>query len=162
MSLLAVCRWLESTRGSVALHESLYMYPLVESVHVWTLVVFFGLTAMLDLGMQQLFSIDPQTGGGSVISLNGVPIPQNRYCGGVHEPNLDRYLILPNYSDGTVYSINPDTGEVTVFPTSGAQLSWPPAYASTMGRFRYLPELKAVVFQEANGGLCRLMMMRTS
>ena len=49
MSLLALCRWLESTRGSVALHESIYMYPLVESVHVWTLMVFFGLTAMLDL-----------------------------------------------------------------------------------------------------------------
>ena len=31
------------------MHESLYTYPLVESVHVWTLAVFVGLAAVLDL-----------------------------------------------------------------------------------------------------------------
>lgn len=49
MSLLGFCEWLASTSGSIALHESLYMYPLVESVHVWTLALFFGLAAVLDL-----------------------------------------------------------------------------------------------------------------
>ena len=34
---------------SVDLHESQYAYPLVESVHVWTLVLFFGLMIMIDL-----------------------------------------------------------------------------------------------------------------
>lgn len=34
---------------STALRESLYMYPLVESTHVVTLMLFFGLTAMWDL-----------------------------------------------------------------------------------------------------------------
>jgi hypothetical protein len=43
------CQWLASTRGSIALHESLYMYPLVESTHVLTLTVFVGLSAILDL-----------------------------------------------------------------------------------------------------------------
>ncbi|MBI1872785.1 MAG: hypothetical protein HYS05_02715, partial [Acidobacteria bacterium] len=43
------CEWLASTRGSIALHESLYMYPLVESVHVLTLCLFVGLAATLDL-----------------------------------------------------------------------------------------------------------------
>jgi hypothetical protein len=44
-----LCEWLAATRGSVALHESLYMYPLVESVHVLTLCLFVGLAAALDL-----------------------------------------------------------------------------------------------------------------
>jgi hypothetical protein len=49
MSLLPFCRWLASTRGSISLHQSLYMYPLVESVHVLTLCVFVGLSVILDL-----------------------------------------------------------------------------------------------------------------
>jgi hypothetical protein len=49
VSLLPFCEWLASTRGSIALHESLYMYPLVESVHVLTLCVFVGMSVLLDL-----------------------------------------------------------------------------------------------------------------
>ena len=49
MSLLPFCEWLAGTNGSIALHESLYVYPIVESVHVWTLVVFVGLGVILDL-----------------------------------------------------------------------------------------------------------------
>jgi hypothetical protein len=49
MSLLGFCQWLESTPGSIALHESIWAYPIVESVHVLTLCLFLGLTVMLDL-----------------------------------------------------------------------------------------------------------------
>ena len=49
MSLLPFCQWLEKTSSSIALHESLWMYPLVESVHVLTLCLFVGLAVMLDL-----------------------------------------------------------------------------------------------------------------
>ena len=49
MSLLEFCQWLEATPWSVALHESIWGYPIVESVHVLTLCVFLGLTVMLDL-----------------------------------------------------------------------------------------------------------------
>jgi hypothetical protein len=49
MSLLGFCQWLGSTEGSIALHESIWAYPIVESVHVLTLCVFLGLTVMLDL-----------------------------------------------------------------------------------------------------------------
>ena len=49
MSLLPFFEWLASTPGSIALHESEYMYPIVESVHVWSLCVFVGFTAMMDL-----------------------------------------------------------------------------------------------------------------
>jgi hypothetical protein len=54
VSLTPFCEWLASTRGSIALHESLYMYPLVESVHVLTLCLFVGLAAALDLRLMGL------------------------------------------------------------------------------------------------------------
>lgn len=41
--------WLASTHGSIALHESLYVWPLIESVHVLALGIFVGLAAMMDL-----------------------------------------------------------------------------------------------------------------
>jgi hypothetical protein len=49
MSLTAFCEWLANTHGSIALHESLWVYPIVESVHVLALCLFLGLTVMLDL-----------------------------------------------------------------------------------------------------------------
>lgn len=49
MSLLPFAQWLASTSGSISLHESLFMYPVVESVHVLTLCVFVGMSVMLDL-----------------------------------------------------------------------------------------------------------------
>jgi hypothetical protein len=49
VTLLPFCQWLAETRGSIALHESLYMYPLVESAHVLTLCLFLGMAVMLDL-----------------------------------------------------------------------------------------------------------------
>ena len=47
--MLAFCQWLESTPWSIALHESLWVYPLIESIHVLTLCLFLGLVVMLDL-----------------------------------------------------------------------------------------------------------------
>jgi hypothetical protein len=49
MSILRFCQWLADTNGSTALHESVFMYPFVESVHVWALTVFVGFAAVLDL-----------------------------------------------------------------------------------------------------------------
>jgi len=49
MSVLGFLEWLASTHYSVALHESLYMYPLVESTHVLALTWFVGLAVILDL-----------------------------------------------------------------------------------------------------------------
>jgi cyanate permease len=49
MSLLAFFEWLADTQWSVDLHESRYAYPIIESVHVWTMAVFFGLAVMFDL-----------------------------------------------------------------------------------------------------------------
>jgi Family of unknown function (DUF6644) len=41
--------WLATTQGSIALHNSLYVYLLVSTVHVVTLSLFVGTAAMLDL-----------------------------------------------------------------------------------------------------------------
>lgn len=49
MSLLWAAEWLASTHYSIALHESLYMYPLVESIHVLTLCIFVGFAVLFDL-----------------------------------------------------------------------------------------------------------------
>jgi hypothetical protein len=54
MSLLPLCRWLAETRGSIALHESLWVYPLVESTHVWGLALFVGFAVLLDLRLTGL------------------------------------------------------------------------------------------------------------
>ena len=49
MSLQRFCEWLASTPGSIALHESLWGYPVLESTHVLTMCLFLGMIVMLDL-----------------------------------------------------------------------------------------------------------------
>ncbi len=49
MTLLPACEWLATTQWSIALHESLYMYPLVESAHVLSLLLFVGTVTFVDL-----------------------------------------------------------------------------------------------------------------
>ena len=49
MTLLPFCEWLASTKWSIALHESLYMYPVVETLHVLSLLLFVGTVAFVDL-----------------------------------------------------------------------------------------------------------------
>lgn len=51
MSLLSFAEWLAGTEGSIALHESQYMYSLVESTHVLTLCLFLGTLILMDLRM---------------------------------------------------------------------------------------------------------------
>ena len=49
MSLLAFFGWLADSSWSVGLHESQYAYSIIESIHVWTLALFFGLVVRFDL-----------------------------------------------------------------------------------------------------------------
>ena len=51
MSLLSFVEWLASTSGSIALHESQYMYSIVESTHVLGLCLFLGTLLSVDLRM---------------------------------------------------------------------------------------------------------------
>ena len=54
MSLLGFAKWLADTPWSIALHESLYGYPIVESIHVWALCLFVGMAIVLDLRLTGL------------------------------------------------------------------------------------------------------------
>ena len=54
MSLQSFCEWLANTPGSIALHESLWGYPIVESIHVLTMCLFLGMIVMLDLRLLSL------------------------------------------------------------------------------------------------------------
>ena len=47
--MLTVLQWLAGTQWSVALHESVYVWPLLESTHVLCLALFVGTAVMLDL-----------------------------------------------------------------------------------------------------------------
>jgi hypothetical protein len=49
MSLLAFFERLGDSSWSVSLHESQYAYSIIESIHVWTLALFFGSILMVDL-----------------------------------------------------------------------------------------------------------------
>src|SRR5215813_2103488 len=49
MYFLSFFQELSETPWSVALHESEIAYSLIESLHVWSLCLFFGMTVMFDL-----------------------------------------------------------------------------------------------------------------
>ena len=49
MSLSAFCEWLATTPWSIALHESLYVYPWIESTHVLSICLFVGTLVFFDL-----------------------------------------------------------------------------------------------------------------
>jgi len=49
MAILSLCQWLDSTAWSVALRESTWVYPIIESIHVLSLCLFLGFAVILDL-----------------------------------------------------------------------------------------------------------------
>lgn len=51
MSIHAACAWLEATPLAVAITESEWMFPTIETVHVLALTLVVGSIAMLDLRM---------------------------------------------------------------------------------------------------------------
>ena len=49
MSLLSFVQWVAATRASVGMHESIWAFPIVESVHVLGLCLFLGMAVLWDL-----------------------------------------------------------------------------------------------------------------
>ena len=49
MSLLAFFEQLAESPWSAGIHESEIAYSIIESMHVWSMCLFFGLTVMFDL-----------------------------------------------------------------------------------------------------------------
>jgi hypothetical protein len=58
MSLLGFFEWLQHTRASIAMAESIWAFPIVESIHVLSLCLFLGLAAILDLRLLSLVMRD--------------------------------------------------------------------------------------------------------
>jgi hypothetical protein len=52
--VLELLKWVAGTPWSIALRESLYVWPFVESTHVLSLGLFAGTAAMLDLRLLRL------------------------------------------------------------------------------------------------------------
>ena len=48
MFIVQAAEWHEATWVSVAIRESIWVYPVVESIHVVTIALFLGLTAAMD------------------------------------------------------------------------------------------------------------------
>jgi hypothetical protein len=70
MFLFRFCEWLAATPGSIALHESRYMYLIVLSVHVLALCLFVGTAAMVDL---RLLGLTMQTARVSEVMTRLLP-----------------------------------------------------------------------------------------
>lgn len=49
MSLLTFCQWLQGTAGGAAIRESVYLYPILDAIHVWSLGLFLGSISIIDL-----------------------------------------------------------------------------------------------------------------
>ena len=48
MSFLQICEWIANTSVSVGIRESIWTYPIIESVHVLGLTLFLGLLLLWD------------------------------------------------------------------------------------------------------------------
>jgi uncharacterized membrane protein len=56
MSIFDICTWLENSSLAVAIAESEWLFPTIETVHVLSLTMVFGSIAMLDLRLLGLAS----------------------------------------------------------------------------------------------------------
>jgi hypothetical protein len=54
MSFLAFCQWLDNTPLSLAIRESAWVFPIIESTHVLTLALSVGIIATIDLRLAGL------------------------------------------------------------------------------------------------------------
>jgi hypothetical protein len=48
MSILQLCEWIGNTSSSIGIRESIWTYPIIESVHVLGLTLFLGLLLLWD------------------------------------------------------------------------------------------------------------------
>jgi len=49
MWLYHFCVWLQHTRVGVEVSESLWLFPLIETIHIWGIILLVGTTGVLDL-----------------------------------------------------------------------------------------------------------------
>jgi hypothetical protein len=58
MYLYEFCRWLQHTSVGVEVSESLWLFPLIETVHIWGIILLVGTTGVLDLRLLGLILTD--------------------------------------------------------------------------------------------------------
>src|SRR5260370_31922381 len=47
--MLEFCQWLENTQWATAIHQSLWLFPLIETAHLFGIILLVGATSALDL-----------------------------------------------------------------------------------------------------------------
>jgi hypothetical protein len=81
MSLLSICQWLQDTPWGTGIRESIWVFPIIETVHVLALGLSVGMIAVVDLRLigvalrRQTVSnvvqqIEPWAAGGFVVMFS--------------------------------------------------------------------------------------------
>ena len=52
--IVAICEWLEQTAVGSAIHGSLWLFPVIETVHIFGIICLVGATSILDLRLMGL------------------------------------------------------------------------------------------------------------
>jgi uncharacterized membrane protein len=52
--LYAICQWLEQTTVGASIRESLWMFPIIETIHIFGIISLVGATSILDLRLMGL------------------------------------------------------------------------------------------------------------
>jgi hypothetical protein len=47
--IFAICQWLEQTSTGTTIRESLWLFPIIETVHIFGIILLVGATSILDL-----------------------------------------------------------------------------------------------------------------
>lgn len=61
-TFLEFCKWLQATSWGTAIRDSLWLFPIIETLHIFGIVALVGSTSILDLRLMGLtFRDDPVT-----------------------------------------------------------------------------------------------------
>ena len=52
--IFAICQWLEQTAVGTSMRESLWLFPIIETVHIFGIILLVGATSILDLRLMGL------------------------------------------------------------------------------------------------------------
>ena len=52
--VLAFCEWLEQTSVGTAVRDSLWLFPVIETIHIFGIICLVGATSILDLRLMGL------------------------------------------------------------------------------------------------------------
>jgi uncharacterized membrane protein len=52
--IFAFCQWLEQTSAGTSIRESLWLFPIIETVHIFGIILLVGGTSILDLRLMGL------------------------------------------------------------------------------------------------------------